>query len=200
MTMRSISRILAFVLMGILLSLPALGADDKDKKADTKKQDTAKKDDAKKDDAKKSDAKKDSEKEKDTPPAEKMVKVGTVRGKIVWLDEAKKKLKLEVPAGNQKVEYEWQAMDDVKVRSANPPVQFDEKGRVKKLTAKEKKELKGNDKLPGYPAEFSDLKREQIVDVSLVSKKPPARAKKGTLGAEYTPKMSFIMILTQPSP
>ncbi len=35
--MRSVSRLVAFVLMGFLLVLPVLGADDKDKKDDAKK-------------------------------------------------------------------------------------------------------------------------------------------------------------------
>jgi hypothetical protein len=211
--MRSIARILAFVLMGVLLSLPVLGADDKDKKPDAKKEEPAKKTDVKKDDAKKDetakktdskkdDSKKESDKGKDAPPAEKLFKYGTARGKIVWIDESKKKLKIQVQVGNEKVDSELQSIDDVKVRSVYPPMQFDEKGRARKPTAKELKELRGTDKLPGYQAEFSDLKMEQIVDVTLVTKKRPPRTlpKKGTLGEEYTPKMSVIIILSPLNP
>jgi hypothetical protein len=206
--MRLLARILAFGMMGVLLSLPVLGADEKDKKSDAKKDEPAKKtdvkkDDAKKDEAKKEDSKKESDKGKDAPPTEKLYKLTTVRGKVVWLDEAKKKLKIQVQVTNdQNVEYEWQAIDDVKVRSVQPPMQFDEKGRARPATRKELKELRGSDpKLPGYLADFSDLKTEQIVDVTLVTKKRPPRAlpKKGALGEEYTPKMSLILIVAKPN-
>jgi hypothetical protein len=210
MIMRLLSRILAFVLISSLLSLPMLGADDKDKKSDAKKEDPAKKTDVKKDDAKKDDpakksdakkdeAKKESEKGKDAPPAEKLFFYGKVSGKIVWLDEAKKKLKVQV---QQNVEFEWQAIDDVKVRSLIAPMQFDEKGRARPATRKELKELRGSDpKLKGYQADFSDLKRDQIVEVTLVTKKRPPRTlpKKGALGEEYTPKMSLILIVAKPN-
>jgi hypothetical protein len=212
MTMRWLSRILAFVMTGLLLSLPVLGADDKDKKSDAKKEepakktdvkkDEAKKDDAKKDDAKKEDSKKESDKGKEAP-AEKLYKLTTVRGKIVWRDESKKKLKIQIPVDNDKnVEYEWQAIDEVKVRSMYAPMQFDEKGRARKPTPKELKELRGTDKLPGYQADFSDLKDQQVVDVTLVTKKKPPRTppKKGTLGEEYTPKMSLIIIVSPLNP
>src|SRR5262249_3678886 len=39
---------------------------------------------------------------------------------------------------------ELQSTDDVIVRVSQPPAQFDEKGRVKKYTQKELRELKGN--------------------------------------------------------
>jgi hypothetical protein len=77
-------------------------------------------------------------------------------------------------------EVELQATDDVKVRLARPPEANDDKGKPKKYTAKELKELRGPDpKLPGYQAEFSDLHEGQIISVTLVKKKdapkPPAR-------------------------
>jgi hypothetical protein len=105
-------------------------------------------------------------------------------------------------------DYELQATDDVKVRMMSPPPQFDDKGRVKKYTGKELKELKGNDKLPGYPGEFSDLKQDQIVQVTLVSKKAPPRppagaVKKGkdsdpSLLLDNLPQISMVMILVEP--
>lgn len=69
-------------------------------------------------------------------------------------------------------EVELQADDDIKVRLKNAPVQFDDKGKPKQLTADELKELKGPDpSLPGYQADFSDLKTGQLVRVSLARKK-----------------------------
>lgn len=68
-------------------------------------------------------------------------------------------------------DYELQTTDDVKIRLAKPPEQFDDKGGVKKLTRKQLRELKGDPKLPGYPGEFSNLREGQIVSVTLVRKK-----------------------------
>jgi hypothetical protein len=72
----------------------------------------------------------------------------------------------------QAKEVELQTTDDLKVRLLHPPAAFDDKGRIKKYTAKELKELKGSDpKLPGYSGEFSDLQTDQVIQVTLVRKK-----------------------------
>jgi hypothetical protein len=62
--MQAISRIAAFAVMGFLLSLTVVAADDKDKKADPAKDDP-KKTDVKKDDPAKKDAKNDDPAKKD---------------------------------------------------------------------------------------------------------------------------------------
>jgi hypothetical protein len=209
--MRSLPRIVAFGLFGLVVSLPVLGAADKDKKSDAKKDDAAKKADVKKSDAKKPDAKKDKDADKDKDkdkekPAEKWIKFATVAGKVKGVVEAKKSLRIELRLSEKKTQdVEWNAIDDVKVRMANPPPQFDDKGRPKRYTRKELRELKGDDKAPGYPAEFSDLKVGQIVQLNLVKKKgaPRVTPKRGK-GAdpdpsgEYLPKMSMIIILFDP--
>ena len=69
------------------------------------------------------------------------------------------------------------AADDMKVRVANPPVEFDDKGKPKKYTAKELKELKGPGNYPGYPGEFENLKVGQYVSVYLPKTKETARPK-----------------------
>ena len=271
--MRAMSRLIAFVLMGFLLCLPLLRAEDKDappKKADAKKADAKKTEVDKDASAKKPTVDKDAPAkkapamklptpkkgavkglEKDPDAAEaKMMKSGTVRARVMAVIEDKKtvRLQLTIPyvkinagalqnyqnaqlnmlkATNQQgiiqaqqqmaeaeaqiyeiasttKDVEWQATDDVKVRAANPPAQFDDKGRVKRYTAKELKELKGNDKLPGYPAEFSDLRQDQIVQVTLVKKKDAPRTpiKKGKdvdpeLLADSLPHMSMIVIVAE---
>jgi hypothetical protein len=111
-----------------------------------------------------------------------------------------------------------QAIDDVIVRMKTPRLEYDDKGRPKKLTKEELKEAKGEGelaKLDGYKAEFSDLQTEQIIQVTVVRKKgapapkPKAPAvKKGkgkdmdadidALADEKTPQVSFIMIVQQP--
>ncbi len=122
---------------------------------------------------------------------------------------------------NHPREVELQATDEVVVRTARPRGEFDEKGKLKKLTAKQLKELKGPDpKVPGYKAEFGDLATEQIVQVSLVKKKqtgpapkpkPLAKKTKGKkkeddeeaavdVFADYVPQVSQVVILIDPPP
>jgi hypothetical protein len=116
----------------------------------------------------------------------------------------------------KKQDVELEIIDDVVVRTARPREEFDEKGKPKKLTKKELKELKGPDpKLPGYKAEFGDVQVEQLLKVYLVRKKdapkPVSRPKKkkdkdGDLGAELDlladsqPKANMIVILLDPPP
>jgi hypothetical protein len=99
--------------------------------------------------------------------------------------------------------------DDVKIRQANPPEAFDDKGRPKKYSIKELKELKGDDlKSPGYPADFSDLINQSIVNVTLMQK-PQKSARGGNSGLigvagkkedpelarEMRPKIASIVIM-----
>lgn len=257
--MRPLSLLAALALLGLLLGLPVLAADDKDKKADPKK-------DADKADVKKADAPKKAEapkpadprrmpgkkgKDMDKESAEKTIRAGVVSGKVMAVIEDKKTIRIQVTfrvpklnpgalqsianAQNQLAQansvqaminaqnalaqaeaslYQWQNVqkdyelttaEDAKIRMANPPAQFDDKGRLKRYTKKELKELKGDDKLPGYPAEFSDLKQDQIVQVTLMKKKDaprgPVRRGKDVdpdLLSENLPQMSMIMIVYEP--
>jgi hypothetical protein len=113
---------------------------------------------------------------------------------------------------------EVQAIDDVVVRLATPKLEYDDKGRPKKLTKEELKEAKGEGelaKLPGYKAEFSDIQTDQIVQITVVRKKgapapkpkaPPVKKGKGkdmdadidALAEDTTPQVSFILIAQQP--
>ncbi|MHB1426011.1 MAG: hypothetical protein ACYC3I_22840 [Gemmataceae bacterium] len=306
--MQAISRLVAFALMGFLLSLSVLGADDKDKKTDPPKDD-AKKSDVKKDEPAKKDAKTDEPAKKDAKtdepakkdaktdepakkdaktdePAKKdadkkdakksagMTKLPTAKGKFKGVDtdpaaaekkmmkkaqvqatvvnvvEDKKTLRLRLTIPYVRInegqlqnynnavtnmmratkpqdfvnaqnaaadaaalvyeiatvqkEVEWTAADEIKVRAANPPPQFDDKGRPKRYTSKELRELRGTDKLPGFPAEFSDIKSGQTLVVTLLQKKtgprPVRRGKDAEAepSSDALPKMSFILIMDQP--
>jgi hypothetical protein len=190
--MRQIPRIAAFFLaLGIVL--PVLAADEK-----------------------KPDAKKDLDK---TANAAKWVKQGEIVGKIVAVYEGKKALRLQVqePTLNaqlqvtmQAKDYELQTTEDLKVRLSRPPAQFDDKGKVKKYTAKELREMRGPDhKLPGYTGEFSDLQTEQVVQVTLVRPKgekpvrPVAKPKKKDSDADWgkndLPLVSMIVVVADPT-
>ena len=101
--------------------------------------------------------------------------------------------------------------DDVKVRLAEPPPAYDDKGNIKKRTDKELKELKGDPKdpdykLPGYPAQWSDVRQGSYVKVTLVKKKEthpagpkPKDADPDPLG-DNLPQASLIEILADPMP
>jgi len=80
-----------------------------------------------------------------------------------------------------KQDVDFQAMEEVKVRTLVLPEEFDEKGNVKKYTKKELEELKGKDKtLKGYESSVEKLDMGQTVEVHLASaaKKPKADAEK----------------------
>jgi hypothetical protein len=144
------------MLLGVVLVVPTLLAQDKDKK--------------------------------ETPEQkEKLIKVGDILGKVTNIDANEKSFHLQVGKQDVKV----MTIDDVKVRTKNPPVAYDDKGNKKKYTAKELKELKGDSKLPGYSAEFNDLKQNQVVEVSLVRKKNDKGSKQ--------PLASVVLIISQPN-
>jgi hypothetical protein len=137
----------------------------------------------------------------------KMVTAGVIAGKLVRVEGAQKYLTVavtvpylrpatqtvnirgrlipvmsyQVASTSQNVEL--QAGDDMKVRTLQLPVDFDEKGRPKRYSSKELKELRGSDpQLPGYTADFDSLKPDQFVRVYLARKKdapkpPPVKEK-----------------------
>jgi len=108
-----------------------------------------------------------AQEEKKSEKKEKLIKVGEITGKVAAVDEANKSFTLQV--GRQHVT--WATHDDVKVRTQNPPIEYDDKGKKKRYSAKELKELKGKGNLPGYTASFGDLKANQIVQVTLHKRK-----------------------------
>jgi hypothetical protein len=104
-------------------------------------------------------------------------------------------------------EVEVPTLDDVKVRIPQPPVAFDDDGKIKKPTAEELKKLKGDSSLPGYQGDFSSLRSGQMVTITLMRKKdakPPAPAGPNPAGGkppeldltgDYVPHASMIMVL-----
>jgi hypothetical protein len=95
--------------------------------------------------------------------------------------------------------------DDVVVRSASPPPKFDDKGNVKKYTAKELKDLRGDTKLPGYPRDFDDLRPDQVVELRLVKPKDQPKPKvtnkdadKDALAETSKPVATMIIIVAEP--
>lgn len=93
-----------------------------------------------------------------------------------------------------------QAAEELVVRLMQPPVEFDEKGRPRRLTDKEKRALQGPDpKLPGYTAEFENLKANQVVRVTLARRKEVGKPKeKDFLADGERPQVKMIVILADP--
>jgi len=137
---------------------------------------------------------------------EKVVPGAVIVGKIARVDAAKHNIILRfegVPMMVQQGSYmrpgrgtkhiEYHAIDDVKVRTRTLPTEFDEKGRPRRYTSKELKELRGPDpKLPGYQTEFDSLKNDQYVQLTLVkqksSKASASKKSKEDNGADEKPK------------
>lgn len=71
-------------------------------------------------------------------------------------------------------DFDVRAGNDIKVRSSYPPQEYDDKGNMKRWTAKELLALKKGSKLPGYPAEYDILKPGQLVAVYLAKAIPAA--------------------------
>jgi hypothetical protein len=64
-------------------------------------------------------------------------------------------------------DYELRAAEKIKVRTATPPAEYDDKGNMKRWTVKDLKNLRKGSKLPGYPAEYDALRPSQTVAVYL---------------------------------
>ena len=109
------------------------------------------------------------------------------------------------------------------MRTISPPPKSDDKGNPARYTQEELKELKGPDsKVPGYTANFSDLRKNQMVQVYFVRKKgmpmkpaapavkapgDPAKAKDADLANalaadpnEFSPKASIVVIIGDAPP
>src|SRR5262245_53295686 len=106
-------------------------------------------------------------------------------GKIVHMKEGYKPVDL-TPA------------DDMIVRRLDPPIYYDN-GKPRKPTAKELKEAKGEGNLPGYQAELSDLKRDQLVTCYCVQKKPGKKGDPDATLEDGTPRVRMIVIVKEPS-
>jgi len=166
--------------------------------------------------------KKADDKNAKADPKEKWIPAGQVVAVLKEVRESDKSVVLSIQTQNSYYSPQAKRMvpakmedielllkDDVKIRQFNPPEAFDDKGRPKKYSNKELKELKGDDlKTPGYPADFSDLINQSIVNVTLMQKpqKPVRSGNSGMVGVagkkedpelarEMRPKIASIVIM-----
>jgi hypothetical protein len=104
-----------------------------------------------------------------------------------------------------KKNYDFQALDAVKVRTLETPVVLDARGNPRKLTEAENRAKKGPDpSLPGYTSSWSHLKPGLTVRVYFAPRKKPVPAdtaktkgkdKEKDHGEEHKPPVSMIVIL-----
>lgn len=146
----------------------------------------------------------------DKPDKEKLVPAGQLQATLVSTSSDKGGItfRIKVPylTPNRQVQYKDEDItlvptDDLKVRVLTPPVVFDDKGRPKRYSAKELKELKGEGNLPGYTADLESLHPNQTVLLYLMRKKKPAK-KEGALEKDGLdddkPLVRMIVILAEP--
>jgi hypothetical protein len=91
---------------------------------------------------------------------------------------------------------------DTKIRTLLLPVEYDDKGKLRKLTPKELKDLKGPDsRLPGYTADPDALKPNQQVKVYLVKAKHSAKpsSKENPDEPKDKAKVAIVVILSEPA-
>jgi hypothetical protein len=70
--------------------------------------------------------------------------------------------------------FHLQAGDEVLVRTAEAPPKFDDKGNLQQYTPEELKQLRGDrPELPGFPADWDNVKQGQVVLVYM-TRRPPA--------------------------
>ena len=183
----------AVLLVGLVIALPAGGADNDKKKKSDKDEGNSK---------------------------EKLIPVGRITGKVSQVEGSTKNLTVQVslsypvPARvGRLITYQLRtvtqnvdltAADDIKVRVPKPPAAFDDKGNPKKYSAKELRELKGKENLPGYTGDFENVRSGQVVQVYLAKTKealkPPPKKKKGEEqdSPDTKPQVTMIVILVDP--
>ena len=99
---------------------------------------------------------------------------------------------------------ELHAADDMKVRMFTLPLEYDDKGKPRKYTAKELADLKEDPKLPGYKADYENLRVGQEVEVTFLRPKttPKPRAVKDKdrdlVVEEERLKATMVVILRDP--
>jgi hypothetical protein len=111
-------------------------------------------------------------------------------------------------------DFNLRTIDDVKIRTMQLPVEYDDQGKVKKYTAKELKELKGKDpNLPGYTAAWDQVADGQTVKVTLLPKKKKKDTQKDAAkdkdakdkaaaeaDDDYRPQVKMLVIMKEPPP
>jgi hypothetical protein len=120
------------------------------------------------------------------------------------LQQAQRNL-YQVKEAKQKVDLS--AVDDMKIRTLLPPVEYDDSGAIKKYTAKQLRKLKGPGNLPGYPGDWESLRANSIVKIYLAKKQELPKRKavkkeKGDDGGDdmQPERLEVVMVLVLRDP
>jgi hypothetical protein len=109
--------------------------------------------------------------------AKQMTEIGAAKEPKEYYERALQ-FEKDLPAKQKDIytakEIDVRAVENVKVRSMEPPQEYDDRGFLKKWTQKELADLRGNTKLPGYPVTLEVLRVDRIVEVYVL---PPPRSK-----------------------
>ncbi len=120
-----------------------------------------------------------------------------VAGRLNTMDSIAKHQARLYTEKKEKVNIDFTPSADMKVRILHPVV-YDDKGKPKKLSAKELAEMKGPDKkLPGYNAEASDVKQEMMVTV-YIEKKKKTKTKDEKDLTNTKPEALMLLIVADP--
>jgi hypothetical protein len=122
-------------------------------------------------------------------PAERLERVREVRTALV--ENAANLYTIE----EQQQMIPLQGVDELQVRVLKLPPVYNDKGRPRRYTVKELRELKGSGNAPGYRADLDDLREGQVVRVTLARKKAPL--KKGE-AEEQSLLVTLVVILAEP--
>jgi hypothetical protein len=142
----------------------------------------------------------DDKKDKKAPPKEKLLPGKTIpQAKIRGVNADQRTITIEV--GNQSAEVV--ATENAYVRTKAIPSAFDDKGNiVTKVSPEKEKELKGDtpaeQKMKGYKAAFSDLRPNQIVEITLHKLATTPGIKKKDEKPDTRLRATFIMVLQEP--
>jgi hypothetical protein len=121
--------------------------------------------------------------------------VNRLQGKLVKTDKTEITVEVPLPRNMHK-DYKLPTMDNMAVLWVNPPVELDEKGKPKKVKPQDrKKPVTGPGGVKGYPAETSDLRNGQIVQVFLMQKKAKRGSNEKT---DNKPAVGAVYILAEP--
>lgn len=103
-----------------------------------------------------------------------------------WQVELQQQQAKAITFQDKKQDYRFETIEDVRVRIVEPPAEFDDQGKRKKLTSAQLKELKGPGNLWGYPAKFEQVQKDMIVQLVLARKKDAKASAKKEKDADPT--------------
>ncbi|MBI2805426.1 MAG: hypothetical protein HYX68_10660 [Planctomycetes bacterium] len=93
------------------------------------------------------------------------------------------------------------ATENAKVRTIDPPIEFDDQGNQKKWTKKERDAFRDKTGLPGFQAEFDAIRPGQIIEIYMKKVPPRPKGKKKGPSDDDVPmeemRPEFVLVVIQ---